>query len=332
MSDERLHQDGLVSAYLDGEATADEIAEVEASDDLLARVEEFRSVRAAVAEPVTLLSADRRDGLIDTALQVADPGEAPADKVVPLRRPPRLLLAVAAAVIVLAAVVGADLITSTGGGDHAPTAADAPAVARAPAAAGTEEAIEAAAAQAAMPEMDMEADYDTMSDEPRPDAEPMAGTEMAADAAMAEAFVADEELLELPATAQAATDAGAAVDKAPAATTTGAAVATDDGPSEQVADLGVSESLGSLFEDIGADRSGAFDDRAMVDAGACAAAVQDHALDLSSETIRDFVATVGREDPITLDARFVRRRDGTAAVVYAVGPDCEITIHELPDS
>ena len=55
MSDERLHQDELVSAYLDGEATPAEIAEVEASDALLARVEELRAVRDAVAEPVTPL-------------------------------------------------------------------------------------------------------------------------------------------------------------------------------------------------------------------------------------------------------------------------------------
>ena len=57
MSDEQLRQDELVSAYLDGEATPAEVAEVEASDVLLARVEEFRAMRDAGAGSAALRGA-----------------------------------------------------------------------------------------------------------------------------------------------------------------------------------------------------------------------------------------------------------------------------------
>jgi len=49
MSDERLHDDELASAYLDGEATPAEIAEVEASDALLARMVRLRLVRPIIS-------------------------------------------------------------------------------------------------------------------------------------------------------------------------------------------------------------------------------------------------------------------------------------------
>lgn len=281
MSDERLHDDELVSACLDGEATPAEIAEVEASDALLARVEELRAVRDAVAEPVVPLSVERRDDLIGAALGVADATDAARReaKVVPLQRPHRLLLAMAAAVIVLAAVVGTGLIASRGS-DEADTAAS------------TDEAMAGMAAEPAdaapaaeeepMPEMNMET----------------------AEEAMAEEAPAEE-----------------------------AALAEDgdvDSPAEQVVDLGMLESLESLFEDIGASRSAALEDGATADSGACAAAVQEQALALGAETVRSFVATVGDEDPVAFDAGLARRDDGTAVIVHAASPDCEIGVHELP--
>ena len=95
MSDEQLRVDELVSAYLDGEASPAEIAEIENSDALSARVEEFRAVRHALVEPVTPLSADRRNDLIGAALGVADAeaGLRRTAKVMPFRRPQPLLLA-----------------------------------------------------------------------------------------------------------------------------------------------------------------------------------------------------------------------------------------------
>ena len=60
MSDEPFREDELVSAYLDGEATPAEIAEVEQNDALMARVEQLRSVRDAVAAPVAPMAAAAR--------------------------------------------------------------------------------------------------------------------------------------------------------------------------------------------------------------------------------------------------------------------------------
>ena len=323
MSDEQLRADELVSAYLDGEATPAEIAEVEASDALLARVEELRAVRDAVAAPVASLPADLQDDLIGAALGVAD-AEAAARleaKVVPFGRPQRLLLAMAAAAILLAAVVGTGLITSRGGdeADTAATAADAPAA---------EMAAEPMADAAPSDDMAMP------EEEAMPAEEPMAGMDMeAAAGAMAEEPMADEEPME-EAQPEAPMAAEASTTSVAATTTIAAAAAdeSDEAPSEQVVDLGLFESLEALLEDAAASWSAALDDGAMADSGECATAVHERALELSADERRSFVATVGSEDPVTFDGRFVRRDDGTAVIVYAAAPGCEISIHELPDS
>jgi hypothetical protein len=342
MSDEQLHQDELVSAYLDGEATLAEVTEVETSDVLLARVQELRAVRDAVAEPVTPLSADLGDHLIGAALGVADTEAAARAeaRVVPPQRTQRMLLAMAAAVIVLAAVVGTGMITNRGGdeSEYASTAAMPDAAAEAP-------ADEAPAAEAPAEEMEMAAAT------PMAEEEPMAQMEMAADEAMTEEPMAEMEMAadeamdseEERRSESAAEEAAAFADQdAPAAaTTTAAAAATNaaaqaddhDGvPPEQVVDLGEFESLETLFEGVGALWSAALEDGAMADSGACAAIVQEQALELSSEAIRAFVVAVGSEDPVTFDARFARPDDGSAVIVYAAAPDCEIGIHDLPAS
>lgn len=346
MSDEQLHDDELVSAYLDGEATPAEIAEVEASDALLARVGELRAVRDAVAEPVVLLSVERRDEMIGAALGVADATDAARleAKVVPLQRPQRLLLAMAAAVIVLAAVVGTGLIASRGS-DEADTAASQAAMESAPA----DDMAEAApmAAEEPAAEMDMETAEEAMAEEAPAEEAALAPATLAPATAEAQAEVADTEaeVLADELARLAADEAAAAlaetetVEDAPATSTTTEAAATIapsagadgdvDSPTEQVVDLGMLESLESLFEDIGASWSAALEDGAMADSGACAAAVQEQALALSAETVRSFVATVGNEDPVTFDAGFARRDDGTAVIVYAASPDCEIGVHEL---
>ena len=357
MSDEQLREDELASAYLDGEATPAEIAEVEASDALLARVEEFRALRDAVAEPVTPLPQDRQDDLIGAALGAAEAEEAARAeaKVVLLQRPQRLLLAMAAVVVLLAAVVGTGLIASRGGDDFEESATLATAMPESAAAMDT-------ADEAAPAEEEPMADLDiTTADEATAEEGPMADLEMAAEAPMAEeesmadlemaaeAPMAEEErrsesteATEATEAADAATtEAAAAEEEAPAATTTIAAATTTDGApaddsrdvsSEQVVDLGTLESLDSLLEDVGARWSAASEDGAMADSGACAGAVQEQALTLGAETIRAFVATVGSEDPVTFDARFARRDDGTVVIVYAAPPGCEVGVHELPDS
>ena len=351
MSDEQFREDELASAYLDGEATPAEIAKVEASDALLARVEEFRALRDAVAEPVTPLPEDLQDDLIGAALGVAEAEEAARleAKVVPLQRPQRLLLAMAAVVVLLAAVVGTGLIASRGGDDFDESATLATAMTES--AAGMDTASEAPAAEeeptaqmdmaaeAPMAEEEPTAEMDmATTDEAMAEEEPTAEMDMAAEAPMAEEQRRSESA-EVTEAAEAA--AAAAEEEAPAATTTIAAATTTDGApaddardvsTEQVVDLGTLESLDSLLGDVGARWSAALEDGAMADSGACAEAVQEQALNLGSETIRAFVVTVGSEDPVTFDARFARRDDGIAVIVYAAPPDCEVGIHELPDS
>ena len=353
MSDERLHQDELVSAYLDGEATPAEIAEIEASDALLARVEELRAVRDAVAEVVAPLPADRQDDLIGAALGVAD-AEAAARveaKVVPMRHPQRLLLAMAAAVVVLAAIVGTGLIASRGGDESEQFASVASTVDdAAPAEMAAEEPMAEAAPAAEeepMAEMDVEAAAEAMVE---------MDVEAAADEPMAEEAMAEEAtaVAEQAAT-EAAEAAMAAAEEDAAPTTTTAATSTADArraaeepelsgsaadeaePGEEaqlapVADLGALETLEELFESIGASWSAALEDGAVADPGACSSAVNERALELSAETLHSFVASVGVEDPVGVDGRFARRADGTSFIAYASPPDCEVGVHELPGS
>ncbi len=116
--------DELVSAVLDGEASADEVARVRSDPALAARLEEFRRAAAALAAQPPLPAAERR-ALLDRALDdTADgrdlaPGTPPPGPVAPPgpRRPRRLPPAplVAAAVIVLVAVGVALILTGQGG-------------------------------------------------------------------------------------------------------------------------------------------------------------------------------------------------------------------------
>lgn len=99
--------DELASAYLDGEATAEEAALVESDSRLQALVEELRAVRDLVAAPVELPSDEVRDQMIAQALDQ----RAPVVSLDKARRrlravPPqaRVVLAAAAVVAVLALV------------------------------------------------------------------------------------------------------------------------------------------------------------------------------------------------------------------------------------
>ena len=373
MSDESLRRDELVSAYLDGEATPAEMAEVEGDDALLARVEELLAVRDAVAAPVPSLSAEQRDQLISAALGVAD-AEAGARleaKIVPRHRPQPLFLAVAAAVLVLAAVVSAGLLGSRGGGDAEMAGEAAPmADSAAPADMAEEPTAQAdmAAADAAMEPEEAMADEGPTAEQESMAEEPMAGEESMAEEPMAEQeSMAEEPMAEQESMAEEPMEAAeAAAMEAPAATTTVRAIEADDsadqaapeptsgiaeteedrrsesttdgrepdtdGADGQVVDLGMLENLESLYENIGAKWSAALEDETMADPGVCAAAVDERALEMSAETHQSFVASVGAEDPLTFDAQFVRRPDGSAVVIYAAPPDCEIEIHEQAGS
>ncbi|MXV99737.1 MAG: hypothetical protein F4126_06930 [Acidimicrobiaceae bacterium] len=335
MSDEQFREDELVSAYLDGEATPAEIAEVEQNDALMARVEQLRSVRDAVAAPVAPMPAERREQMISAALAVADAENAQRReaRIVPIRRRRETLLAVAAAAILLAAVVSAGLIASRGGDESAEMAADAPA-----ADAGVE-ATAAAPAEADMAMADDSADYE-MAAEPMPEEEPMAEQEpmaeeaLAAAAADAEGTVDPEVVAELQAEMAAAEAESAMetpVEDAADAPTASAEEErrTADEAAVPVVDLGAFENLESLFDTVTARWSAALENGTTADSETCSAAVRERELELDVETGRPFVAAVGTEEPLVFDGRFARRSDGTAVIIYAAPPDCETETHDL---
>lgn len=345
MSDEQLREDELVSAYLDGEATPAEIAEIEQDGALMTRVEQLRSVRDAVAAPVAPLSEELRDRMIGAALAAADAGadQRPEARIVPIHRRRETLLAVAAAAILLAAVVSAGLIATRGGDESAEMAAEATGAAA--------DAEAAPAAPADMAVAEDTADYE-MAAESMPQEEPMAEEALAAEEeSMAEeAPMADEALAatadaertvdpeivaELEA-ALAATEPDSAME-APAEEAADAPEAsaeeerrTADETAVPVVDLGAFENLESLFDHVAARWSAALEDRTAADAGTCFAAVHERELESDVETGRPFIATVGAEDPLIFDGRFARRSDGTAVIIYAAPPGCEIEVRELP--
>ena len=346
MSDEQFREDELVSTYLDGEATPAEIAEVERNDALMARVEQLRSVRDAVAAPVAPMPAERREQMISAALAVADAENAQRReaRIVPVRRRRETLLAVAAAAILLAAVVSAGVIASRGGDDEAEMAAatddSADMAAEAPAAVAGVEAT-TAVAEADMAVAEDTADYE-MAAEPMPEEEPMAEEEplVELDAAMAEmaAEEPDEAAIAELEAALAAAEAESAME-APAEEAADVPTAsaeeerrTAEEAAVPVVDLGAFEDLESLFDGITVRWSAALEDGATADSGTCSAAVHERELELGVETGRPFVATVGAEDPLVFDGRFARRADGGAVIIYAAPPDCETGIYEQNES
>jgi hypothetical protein len=112
--------DELVSAVLDGEATADERALVEADPSLSARLAELRTVRDALAAPTPPPSERERDAAIAAAIR-----SAPVDLQQRRRRRQRLtqLASVAAAVLVFAVVVAGIAALSRRSNDKAASSA-----------------------------------------------------------------------------------------------------------------------------------------------------------------------------------------------------------------
>lgn len=344
MSDERLRRDELASAYLDGEATPAETAEVEADDALLARLGPLRAARDAVAAPVPPLSAEQRDQMISTALASA---EAPAETYVPaeseldasngrgarfvlLRRPE--ILVMAAAVVLLAAVVSASLITSRGG-DH-----DAADVAAQGSAADTDESPAELAAPAAEESMADDAAEMEMApaEEARAEADLETVEESAAESALDAAAEPMAEEVDIT-----AADEEAEAEMAAPTPDADDAVAADVDPALPTVDLGSLESFESLVESIGTRRAASTDDTddaavpsdgATADLGPCAAAVRDHAAELGGKTLGAFTATVGAEDPAAVDALLLQNASGTLLIVYAAAPGCEVERRELADS
>ncbi|HEX2384723.1 MAG TPA: hypothetical protein VHI95_18915 [Acidimicrobiales bacterium] len=150
--------DEVVSAVLDGEATDEEVARVDADAALSARLAELRSARDAIAEPVQLPSARQRDAAITTAMaEMAAVGSEPATtrQVVDLRqrrhRRALRVASIAAAVLILVAMVGAIAALSGRDNRQASNAAGQASSAAALPAAGAADSLASAAAGAPAP-------------------------------------------------------------------------------------------------------------------------------------------------------------------------------------
>ena len=345
MTDEQLRAAELVSAYLDGEATPAEIAEIERDDALLDRVEQLRPVRDAVAAPVAPLPEELRDRMIGAALAVAgtETAQRPAARIIPIHRRRETRFAVAAAAIGLAAVVSAGLFASRGNDDPPEMASEA-SVATAE--------FEEMAADAAT--ADDSASFETA-------AEPMPEEAPAAEEEMSDATAAVDEMAAAAAESTESADgapAGAAVASLESVTgdeqmsmeqpaeelaeetsamgdTDTARQAKNDEPrdggdtSEPVVDLGSFENLQSLFDSRAARLNSIQQDEVVTDSGTCFAAVRDRALKLEAETGQAFIAVVGTAELLFLDGRLAYRADGTVILIYAAAPNCETGIYEL---
>ena len=116
--------DEIVSAYLDGEATAEEIARVQASPELLARVEAFRSTGLAVGAPVAPPPPEVREAAIAAALAASQtaPNVTSLGAAREKKRAfsPRVLaLSSAAAAVVIGFIAVVTLADFSSGGDTA---------------------------------------------------------------------------------------------------------------------------------------------------------------------------------------------------------------------
>jgi len=109
MSEFSHDPDEVASAYVDGEATIEERARVESDPALLTGVEELRSVRDALAEPVVPPTAAERDTAIQAALRAANVIDIKA-----ARGQRRLRIASIAAAIVLVVGLAGVLIRAAG--------------------------------------------------------------------------------------------------------------------------------------------------------------------------------------------------------------------------
>ena len=68
-------RDQLASAFLDGEATSEEVALVERDADLQARVERLRQVSSLLGAPVTV-SSEAKERHLAAALAQFDPSQS----------------------------------------------------------------------------------------------------------------------------------------------------------------------------------------------------------------------------------------------------------------
>ncbi len=186
----------LASAYLDGEATADERARVESDPALLAEVERLRRVRAAVVVTPPAPPA-QRDAAIAAALAAFDELQAGAPtppNVVPIasRRKAHWMQGLTAAAAVAVLVLGGFVVANRGGDDD--TADE------------VRQADVTAPGVVAAPSVTTAAEFDT-AQEPLAEAPPDVASAQVATTAVATAAMATTELMMDAAAAPAAAEA-----------------------------------------------------------------------------------------------------------------------------
>lgn len=140
-SHDDLTDDELVAAVLDGEATDEQVAAVEADPRLAARLTSFRSVqtelRAAAAEvavPLTAGADDRIAAALAGFSQGSEDATTTLERPTPLtaRRPVRrqrhlsVLAGAAAAIVLVVAVVGLGIRSASDGGDDTAASSASP--------------------------------------------------------------------------------------------------------------------------------------------------------------------------------------------------------------
>ena len=134
MSDPTPSDDELISSYIDGEATLDEVARIQADPELRARIQEFEAAKDLLSSPVPPLPQSDVDRLIDNALWQSTTSDRITDlSAVRAMRTfsPQRLATIAATLVLLAGVVGALIaLNNSGTGDEiASTSADSSATA-----------------------------------------------------------------------------------------------------------------------------------------------------------------------------------------------------------
>ena len=128
MSDPTPSDDELISSYIDGEATLDEVARIQADPELRARIQEFEAAKDLLSTPVPPLPQSDVDRLIDNALWQSTSSDRITDlSAVRAMRTfsPQRLATIAATLVLLAGVVGALIALNSDSGDEiASTSAD----------------------------------------------------------------------------------------------------------------------------------------------------------------------------------------------------------------
>ncbi|MDH3705727.1 MAG: hypothetical protein OES57_06640 [Acidimicrobiia bacterium] len=111
--------DELVSAYFDGEASADEVVRVEASPELMAEVEAMRAVASVVGRDPDPGSVDpaRRDAQITAALEASTTAANVTSLTTSRARPWYRQPVAAVAAVLLAALIAVPLLANLGNSD-----------------------------------------------------------------------------------------------------------------------------------------------------------------------------------------------------------------------